>query len=278
MQRQRSALESHHLHQIERSSGSSISSSGLLPGANPGAQPPPPPQSLIPPEILRNRDIAKIPSTALPPAIVTVGGQTLIAPNSKLARAIVMGNDVSSAASETNGICIGRQEEVPVQSSNARSSPSRGVDSRPSAGALSSPNRQNLVEYVRPMSNLSVLLNQQQQQHHRGGAEVGEERHSPLSDRPSGLLHRHRALSSSSSSISQNNNNNYVDEADSASGPAPALSQFTMQLGRSAPNVGQTAGSANFLLRPPPPPPPLAQVGGQNANFETVSSTDNVRR
>lgn len=136
-----------------------------------------------------------------PKALVTVGGQTLIAPNSTLARAIVMGNQMLSGAEHP--------EANAREESHAQASESRG-SSHP---RLSSPSKD--YQRPRPVSNLTVLLNQ----HNLG---VGEERSSPVrGSRPK--QHHHRVLSSSSSAILPQG-----DEADSASGPAP-------QLGRSAP-------------------------------------------
>jgi hypothetical protein len=206
--------ESYHHRKRSSNSSSTTSSSGLLHYAYTRQRPASPPQ-----------------------AVVTVGGHTLIAPNSTLARAIVMGNEISGEH--------GSEDEANVRDVTGRLATSSLGSSQPRYApsiASSSPNRH--YQQPRPVSNLTVLLNQ----HNIGGAQYGSD--------SSGSPNRNREHSSSSVHSTQ------VDEADSASGPAPAP-----PLGTSAPNIVARSGS----LLPP------SQFARQHS-AATQLSTDKVRR
>lgn len=142
-----------------------------------------------------------------PRAVVSLKGQTLIAPNTSLARAIVMGNNMSQpAASEEDWNKLTTEtprREAAVQQGTASALPQRQPAKPPAA------------------SNLTVLLQQQQQQqqqepqHNEGGA-----------------------IAAAGSSPSSASTDHTVTEADTASGPPPLPPPPpSTVLGRSAPNM-----------------------------------------
>jgi hypothetical protein len=142
-----------------------------------------------------------------PIAVLNVGGHTLIAPNSTLARAIVTGNagvkydERGYSISTTTG---GNNQSYP---SGAESTQTRGHPNTRTVmtDRTSGSGHEYQQETFRPISNLTVLLNQ----HDNGGIHLGSPGHSY------------------EQSIA-------VVEADSASGPSP---QYVTPLGRSAPDL-----------------------------------------
>lgn len=149
-----------------------------------------------------------------PQAVVAVAVRRhkIIAPHSSLARAIVMGNDMSG---EHGNVDMANSRDVNARHAASASGSSRARHT--ASTSSSSPSRD--YQHPRPISNLTVLLNQ-----HNIGDSV------PVSGSPN----RSRVRSSSSTS------SRHVDEADSASGPAPAP---TGTLGSSAPNIMFRLGS-----------------------------------
>jgi hypothetical protein len=231
---------------LERSSGSSISSSGLVADAAVRSHPPPPPPT-PPPSLQPTRTAViggrsptvKSPVLSPPPAVVTVGGQTLIVPNSKLARK-VMGNEMPTSGLEIQHGASG--------SLSPRVAPSVVVD------------RQN--QSSRPLSNLSVLLSQQ------NTVVAREDSHFDGTFAHPGMKSDH---SSSSSSVARNQ----ADEADSASGPPPTLVQTL--LGRSAPDIGSGRKAGSVVAAPLPSSPRVSQYS-RFRSTPTLPSTDIVRR
>jgi hypothetical protein len=234
-----------HSGNLGRSSGSSISSSGLVVDTAVRSHLPPPPPT--PPTSLHparttiggRSPTIKSPVLSPPPAVVTVGGQTLIVPNSKLARK-VMGNETPTSGLEIRLGASGSLSRQVVPSV---------VD-----------DRQN--QSSRPLSNLSVLLSQQ------NTAVAREDSQQEVSNVRLGVNSEHEQSSSSSSAA-----RNQADEADSASGPPPTLVQAF--LGRSAPDVG--SGRRAGPVAAPPPPAPVSQYS-RFRSTPTLPSTDIVRR
>jgi hypothetical protein len=230
-----------HSGNLERSSGSSISSSGLVvdTAVRSHPLPPTPPASLRPTRtaaIGGRSPTIKSPVLSPPPAVVTVGGQTLIVPNSKLART-VMGSEAPTFGVEIRHGASG--------SLSPQVAPSVVVD------------RQN--QSSRPLSNLSVLLSQQ------NTAVAREDSQRDVTHVRPGMSSEH---SSSSSSVARDQ----ADEADSASGPPPTLAQTL--LGRSAPDVGSGRRAGTVAAPPPPPVPQYSRL----RSTPTLPGTDIVRR
>ena len=160
-----------------------------------------------------------------PRAVVNILGHTLIAPNTSLARAIVMGNDTSHTNKEESNIGAARRE--------------------PRNSSAASPAQRQAA------SNLTVLLEQQQMPVQQPPLERSERTTavgggSP-SNRSSGVRQREqeqqqRGLSTSSSTASSHHT---ADEADSASGPPPD----TARLGRSAPVLLDRNATIQPLVR-----------------------------
>ena len=179
-------------------------------------QPNRPPATLSPPNRpspLPDKPISQSPSLVIPRSpprtVVSVRGQTLIVPNTSLARAIVTGNERSQevTAEDWNQLTETHEREV----SRGKSAPR--MHSAPTKPAI---------------SNLTVLLQQQQQE-------------------AQNLLERHveGAIASAGSSPNSKSSDHTVTEADTASGPPPPP---CAALGRSAPNI-LSRDNAEPLLR-----------------------------
>lgn len=155
-----------------------------------------------------------------PPGLINVKGQTLIPPNTSLARSIVMGNESSrpSVVERT------KQQESQPRTSDFHFSPQHQGD-KPVA------------------SNLTMLMEQQQRnesvQSSYGNFQMGSK--SFDSNSINNEDSRGRLSSNSSGSCHQN-------EADTASGPPPP-----MALGRSAPGMLIRPARVEPLLHQSPP-------------------------
>jgi len=159
-----------------------------------------------------------------PRAVVNILGHTLIAPNTSLARAIVMGNDMSHTNKEELNDGAARRE--------ARNSSAASPTQRQAA------------------SNLTVLLEQQQMPVQQPPTERSERTAAVGGGSPSNRSsavrqreqqHHQRGISTSSSFSSHHT----ADEADSASGPPPD----TARLGRSAPVILDRNATIQPLVR-----------------------------
>jgi len=186
-----------------------------------------------------------------PRGIVNVKGQTLIVPNSALARAIVMGNEVGRPIEEEwndlNGVAAEREA---AQSPRGSPHPSRGQGGRPA------------------VSNLTVLLQQQQHQHVVPAEPAVESPRTPKKSSNQQESQQEPRLSTSSS-------DHTVDEADQASGPPPAPASTAVLMGRSAPNILNRDGFQP-LLRQPPVERHSLTLSGNNAVVARNRSTGNV--
>lgn len=185
------------------------------------------------------------PVEASPPkVVVNVRGHTLIAPNSTLARAIVMGNQESAYGASNNETQNNRTMRFQPASNVGTTSISTTMTPRSAnVPASKMPHGQQNNDSKKPISNLPALLNN----------------HYYNND-----LHEFLVP------ITQ------VSEADSASGPAPPPppSPPTVPLlGRSAPNY---YGYTNRQGKAPPPPQLTRTI--QSANASELLSTDKVRR
>jgi hypothetical protein len=188
------------------------------------------------------------PVEASPPrVVVNVRGHTLIAPNSSLARAIVMGNQEST---------YGANHDEPQKNGTIRFQQASGVGTTSISTTMT----------PRP-ANLQVSKRMHMQQNN--------ESNKPISNLPA-LLNNHyynNDLHETLVPVTQ------VSEADSASGPAPPPppSPPTVPiLGRSAPNYyGYT--NSRYRQGQAPPPPQLTRTL-RSANASEQLSTDKVRR
>ena len=188
------------------------------------------------------------PVEASPPkVIVNVRGHTLIAPNSTLARAIIMGNQESAY-----GVDYDEKQKngnTRFQQASNVGTTSISTTMTPSSANLPVSNRphgQQNNESKKHISNLPALLNNQYYNNDLHETLV------PLAQ---------------------------VSEADSASGPAPPPSPSPPTvplLGRSAPNYYGYTNSRDRQQNAPPPPQLTRTL--QSANASELLSTDKVRR
>jgi hypothetical protein len=208
--------------------------------------------SSLPDSILMNESLiyatSSAPGAASPPkAVVNIRGHTLIAPNSTLARAIVMGNQESTHGSDYNV-----KQTSSATGFNLSSNPqnhSVGTTMTPRSANLPASKRhhdQRNSDSKKPISNLPALLNDNYYNNNVQEVFVP------------GIQ---------------------VSEADSASGPAPPPppSPPTVPLlGRSAPTFYTHTNSRN---RPEKSPPPAQLTRPfQMSNAAEQLSTDKVRR
>lgn len=167
----------------------------------------------------RQREAA---SSSPPPVIVNVQGRSLLVPQTDFSRAVVMGNTASSSSATASASVSASAS--PLASSTTTTPPARNSNrtSHNTAPAVAPPHGND----GRPLSNLSVLMQQQQQEVHSSNQKCLNSKAAAATQPEPTAMHRQPK----------------VDEADSASGPVQQQQQQQQyhQYGYSCNNLGSS--------------------------------------